>query len=376
MQVDPGGNRQAREARRKRPRAERVHLIPAVHQLLPAAAPYDAITGQAFAWRELLRRWGCTSEIVAEHVHPDLLGSVHRLDRSTRGLLDDGSLILRYALWSETVDTALRANGPVALCYHNITPGKLLREFNPTVADLCDRGRAALPVFKGRTSAVIADSSFNAGELRDAGIGEATVVPLLLDLPDEVPRRAPSRQPVVLTVGRVVSNKRLEDVIKAFTLYQRHRASAASLVIVGSDVGFERYRHALNGLVARIDARNVSFTGSISSQARDAWYARADAYISMSVHEGFGAPLIEALAHGVPVVARGAGAVPETLAGAGLVLDGDDLPLFAEALHEVASSRSTRSALYDAADQRLTELRPDVLVPRVRSALAPLLDGQ
>jgi glycosyltransferase involved in cell wall biosynthesis len=349
--------------------------MPAVHQLLPAATPHDAITGQAFAWRDLLRRWGTPSEIVAEHVHPDLLGKVHRLDREATRLLENGGVVLRHSLWSRTVDAALHVEGPVALCYHNITPGELLRDFNPVVADLCDRGRAALPAFKGRMNAVIADSSFNAAELRQAGVGEATVVPLLLDLPDEVPRREPSREPVVLTVGRIVPNKRLEDVIKGFTLYQRHRAPAASLVIVGSDVGFEGYRHALNRLAARIGARNVSFTGPISSQTRDAWYDRADAYISMSVHEGFCAPLIEALAHGVPVVARGAGAVPETLGGAGLVLDGADLPLVAEALHELASSPGTRNAFYDAADRRLAELRPDVLAPRVRSALAPLLDG-
>ena len=283
--------------------------------------------------------------------------------------------MLRYSLWSTTVEAALDTKGQVALCYHNITPGELLREFNPTVADLCDRGRAMLPMLKGRMNTVIADSSFNAAELSDAGIGEATVVPLLLDVPDEVSRRRPSRQPVVLTVGRIVPNKRLEDAIKAFALYQRHRAPAASLVIVGSDTGFERYSLALAGLVARIGAENVSFTGPISSRARDAWYARADSYISMSVHEGFCAPLVEALAHGVPVVARGAGAVPETLGGAGLVLDGTDLPLVAEALHELTSSRSTRNALHDAADRRLAALRPDVLVPRVRSALAPLLDG-
>jgi glycosyltransferase involved in cell wall biosynthesis len=283
--------------------------------------------------------------------------------------------VLRYSLWSTTVEAALDARGPVALCYHNITPGELLREFNPAVADLCDRGRAMLSILNGRMNAVIADSSFNAAELSDAGIGEATVVPLLLDVPDEVSRRGPSRQPVVLTVGRIAPNKRLEDVIKAFTLYQRHRAPAASLVIVGSDAGFERYGHALVGLVARIGAENVSFTGPISSRARDAWYARADAYISMSVHEGFCAPLIEALAHGVPVVARGAGAVPETLGGAGLVLEGADLPLVAEALHELASSASTRSALYDAAAWRLAELRPEALAPRIRSALGPLLDG-
>ncbi len=348
----------------------------AVHQLLPTAAPYDAITGQAFAWRDLLRGWGYESEIVAEHVHPELMGAVHRIDRAGRRFLNEGGLILRYALWSATAETALRARGPVALCYHNITPGELLRDFNPSLAELCDRGREGLPVFRGRIGALIADSSFNAADLRDAGLGDATVVPLLLELPSEVPHRDPHPERVVLTVGRIVPNKRLEDVIKSFALYQRHREPEASLVIVGSDLGFENYRYALNMLVARIGARRVVFTGPISSEARDAWYRRADVYLSMSVHEGFCAPLIESLAHGVPVVAREAGAVPETLGGAGLVLDGGDLPLVAEALHELASSPSARSTLFEAADRRLAELRPAKLAPRIRSALAPLLDGR
>ena len=94
----------------------------------------------------------------------------------------------------------------------------------------------------------------------------------------------------------------------------------------------------------------------------------------MSVHEGFCAPLVEALAHGVPVVARGAGAVPETLQGAGLVLDGDDLALVAEALHELVSSEETRRAFAAVAEERLAELRPDAVAPRIRAALTPLLE--
>jgi glycosyltransferase involved in cell wall biosynthesis len=349
--------------------------VTAVHQILPAAAPHDAITTQAFAWRDLLRGWGYESEILAEHVHPDLAGTAYALDRTGRRLANEGGVVLHYAVWSETVGVALRAKGPVALYYHNITPGELLRDFNPIAANICDRGRAALTVFQGRIESLIAVSNFNATDLREAGLGEAVVVPLLLKLPTEVPRRTPSREPVVLTVGRVVPNKRLEDVIRSFTLYQRHRAPEASLVIIGGDIGFDNYRRALNVLVARTGARRVYFTGQISAEARDAWYRRADVYLSMSAHEGFCAPLIEALAHGVPVVARGAGAMPETLGGAGVLLDGADLPLVAEALHELASSPLTRSALYDAADRRLAELRPNVLIPRVRSALAPLLGG-
>ena len=347
----------------------------AIHQLLPAAWLRDAVTDQAFAWRDLLLRWGYASEIVAEHVHPELRGVVRPLDRSTRRLLKHGSVVLHYAGWSATIEAALRANGPLGLCYHNITPGELLRDFNPATAEVCDRGRAELAVFRGRIDALITPSSYNAAELRDAGIGDATVVPLLLNIPNGVCRREPSSEPVVVTVGRIAPNKRLEDVIKGFTLFQRHRAPAASLVIVGSDAGFEGYRRALDVLVARLGARNVVFTGPVAAETRDAWYDRADAYLSMSVHEGFCAPLIEALARGVPVVARGAGAVPETLDGAGIVVDGADFPLVAEALHEVTSSHRTRNALYDAAERRLTELRPDALVPKVRAALGPLLDG-
>ena len=96
----------------------------------------------------------------------------------------------------------------------------------------------------------------------------------------------------------------------------------------------------------------------------------------MSVHEGFCAPLIEALAHGVPVVARAAGAVPETLGGAGLLVDGDnDLVLAAECLHEVTSSAETRATLADAAERRLVGLRPEAIRPLIRAALRPLLDG-
>jgi glycosyltransferase involved in cell wall biosynthesis len=345
----------------------------AVHQLLPAAAPRDAITDQAFIWRDLLQGWGFESEIVAEHLHPDLARPVRPFDRAGRQLLNDGGLVLHYAIRSETAEAALRARGPLAVYYHNITPGDLLRDFNPGVAELCDRGRRALTLFRGRTAAAMAASSFSAAELRDAGLDDATVVPLMLDLPPEVPRREPNPEPIVLTVGRIVPNKRLEDVMKAFALYRRHHAPDALLVIVGSDAGFENYRRALDVLVARVGGDGIVFTGPISEEDRDAWYDKADVYVSMSVHEGFCLPLIEALAHGVPVVARDAGAMRETLGGSGVVLDGTDLPLVAEALHELASSPSTRSMLFDAADARLAELRPERLALRMRSALAPLL---
>jgi glycosyltransferase involved in cell wall biosynthesis len=124
--------------------------------------------------------------------------------------------------------------------------------------------------------------------------------------------------------------------------------------------------------VARLGVRGVRFAGRVPDAERDALYGRADAYLSMSEHEGFCAPLVEAMAHGVPVVARRAGAVPETIGGGGIVVE-RDLPLVAEALAEVVSSPATRRGLAAGARRRLAELDPAVTARRLREVLAPVL---
>ena len=355
---------------RRRRAAGRVKTI---NQVVSSVTPGDAVSDQVLAWRRVFQRWGFQSEIVAEQVHQDLRGLVHRLADDGEALIAKGSVVLHYTHWSGAVEAALQAAGPRALWYHNVTPGDLLRPFNPGTAALCDQARRALTNFKGRFDALIAVSSFNAADLVEAGLGPVEVVPLLLDVTRVTPRARRNGSPVILSVGRIAPNKRLEDVVKVFALYQKYREPTASLVLVGPEDGFESYRTAVGRLVERVGARRVQFTGRITAAERDQWYAQASAYLCMSVHEGFCAPLIEALTHGVPVVARKAGAVPETLAGAGLVIDGEDLPLFAEALHEVVSSPTTRTVLAGAAKRRLAELRPEAVEARGREALRPVL---
>jgi L-malate glycosyltransferase len=345
-----------------------------VHQVLAAAAPADAVTAQALAWRERFQSWGVDGEIVAEHVHPELVSEVTRLAAAPSRLLDGSIVILRYSMWTAAVGTALRASAKRVLWYHNITPGSLLRDFNPAIATLCDEGRAALHRLKGKFDLSIADSSFNAADLRQAGIDVTVVVPLLLDVPSAPPPlREPRAKTLIVTVGRVAPSKRIDDVIRVFALYRRYRAPEAKLTVVGPEDDFEEYRERLELLGGSLAAGAVRFTGRVTTEERDAWYSSASAYLSMSAHEGFCAPLIEALGHGTPVVARKAGAVSETLSGAGVVIADRDLALFAEALHEVASGQDTRAALRRASERRLKSLAPDRIEAQVKTVLAPLL---
>jgi glycosyltransferase involved in cell wall biosynthesis len=258
--------------------------------------------------------------------------------------------------------------------YHNITPGRLLADEQPAVAALCDRGRRELPSLAGRVRVAIADSAFNAAELEDAGIEPVTVVPLLLDLPAPAPAAASrTAPPVVLSVGRVVPSKRLEEAIRAVALLRARRPDV-TLELIGAWDGFDRYRQALGRFAGELGVgAAVRFRGRVSDAERDAAYAGAGVYLCTSAHEGFCAPLVEAMARGVPVVAHDAGAVAETLGGAGLVIPRADAALTAEAVEVVLDEPGVSDALAERAARRVAELAPSAVEQRVLAALAPLI---
>ena len=81
----------------------------------------------------------------------------------------------------------------------------------------------------------------------------------------------------------------------------------------------------------------------MSDASLAAYFAAADVYLSLSAHEGFGVPLVEAMVAGVPVVTRGAGAVADTVADAALVLAAADPAYVAAALHRVCTDDRLRA---------------------------------
>ena len=92
-------------------------------------------------------------------------------------------------------------------------------------------------------------------------------------------------------------------------------------------------------------ADDVVLTGSVSDDELHSYYANADVYLSLSRHEGFGVPLIEAMAHDLPVLALAVAAVPYTLSGTGGLLSGDAINDIVDRLIDLAKSEEHRAAL-------------------------------
>jgi glycosyltransferase involved in cell wall biosynthesis len=123
----------------------------------------------------------------------------------------------------------------------------------------------------------------------------------------------------VVFVGRVIPNKKFEDVIRAFHVYRTRHNLRSRLLLVGSYGGFEKYLAMLHALVAKLGTPDVHFLGHVSNEELSSIYDVADLFLCASEHEGFCVPLIEAFYKRVPVLAYAATAVPATMDGGGVL---------------------------------------------------------
>jgi glycosyltransferase involved in cell wall biosynthesis len=103
----------------------------------------------------------------------------------------------------------------------------------------------------------------------------------------------------------------------------------------------------------------------------------ARVYVSLSEHEGYGVPLVEAALAGVPLLARDAGAVAETLGGAGVLVGADAAPAaVASLLERLARDEALRAAVLARQEQLAARVRAMDHGARALEALAPVLEPE
>ena len=132
-------------------------------------------------------------------------------------------------------------------------------------------------------------------------------------------------------------------------MYKRYVDSYYRFIFVGRYDGLPRYYAQVRALIAEYEMLpdRFWFTGPVPDEDLAAFYRWADAYVSLSEHEGFCVPLVEAMATDVPVLAYAAGAVPETLGGAGLLFAPKDLEVAAELLGSVVYDHDVRARVLE-----------------------------
>jgi glycosyltransferase involved in cell wall biosynthesis len=274
----------------------------------------------------VLRNAGFASDIFVETVDPRL----ESLTRDYRELVDASNannlLLHHFSIGSKASRIAYALPDRMALIYHNITPPEYFAAVHRTLARDCFRGRRELHAYIDRCELALGDSEFNRQDLESLGFPYTGVLPVVPDLTrlDRkadwfVARQFDDEWTNVVFVGRVIGNKKIEDLIRFFHAYQTRYNPRSRLLIVGVFSLFERYFAALTQMAADLRLTNVHFVGHVSDEELIAYYEVADLFLCASEHEGFCVPIVEAFHKQVPVLAFAATAVPATMDGAGVL---------------------------------------------------------
>jgi glycosyltransferase involved in cell wall biosynthesis len=250
----------------------------------------------------------------------------------------------------------------MVLVYHNITPPQYFIGVHKDLVKLCFHGRRELTAYIPRCELALGDSEYNRQELSDLGYPRTAVLPVVPDFthldgnPDRRLADLDDDWTNVMFVGRVIPNKKFEDVIRAFHAYRTRYNPRSRLLLVGSYGGFETYLAMLQALVARLGTPDVHFLGHVSNEELTALYDVADLFLCASEHEGFCVPIMEAFYKRIPVLAYAATAVPATMDGGGVLYDTKD-PLEIARLMDAVLDPRIEEAVLQSQDASLQRLR-------------------
>lgn len=154
----------------------------------------------------------------------------------------------------------------------------------------------------------------------------------------------------ILTVSVSHPHKNLDRLIEAYDILCKRYQIDCQLLIVGIK------GRAQSGLVNWVKEmsleKRIIFTGWIANEDLSLLYSEAELMVFPSLFEGFGIPVLEAMAHGTPVVSSGAASLPEVVGDAALLVDPYDVEEIAEAMYRVVTEEDVRANLIKKGRQR------------------------
>jgi len=245
---------------------------------------------------------------------------------------------------------------PLVVTVHDVAFRRLPEATTKRGMSFHSRG---LTLARRHAALIIVPSQFTGHELEREGFerNRITVVPFGVDPPvprdpDEIDRavaRAHVQPPYILTVGTVEPRKDVATIVRAVERL-RHTRPDLTLVVAGPR-GW--------GDVRGLDRPFVKIIGSQPWSVLDALYRRAEAFCLASLYEGFGLPVVEAMARGVPTIATTGSALEEVMEGAGALFYPGDADACALQIERVLDDGALRAEMARAGIARARELNWD-----------------
>lgn len=354
-----------------------------VIQLAPTISYGDAVGNDIMALHELLMKMGYPAEMYAENIHKLLAGKVKHFSKFPK--LDNEDIVIYHLSTGTDLNYKLaELDCRKIMIYHNVTPPKFFRGYDPVAVSLTEEGLKGMRFLADKVDYCLADSDFNKQNLIDAGYKcPIDVLPILIPFDDylqtpaaSVMSRYSDDRTNILYTGRIAPNKKVENVIAAFSMYKRYYDNRSRLLLVGSYNEKDSYYRKVKAYAESLSTPDIIFTGHIKFDEILGYFRSADFYLCMSEHEGFCVPLVEAMFFDIPIIAYDKCAVPWTLGGSGMLLETNDPLEVAGVIAHLKNDSGLRDTVLENQRIRLRDFQHEIIADKFMVYLNKFVSGE
>jgi glycosyltransferase involved in cell wall biosynthesis len=339
-----------------------------IHVVSTNAFERDAVGNFAISLHRLFRANGIPCQLYAGQFDPALRETIRHTCELFTAAGEDDVVLLNFSIFEPWLPRLAELTCKKILYFHNITPARFLQVYDAEYAAHCADGLAQLTHLH-RFDALVANSTSSArvlqgyaGEGNDGSALDVTVGPPIIgpkawhEVGPE-PIDLPPQSTRLLYVGRIAPHKRIEDLFALFERYHELDPDSA-LLIVGA-ARFEGYigflRYLLKSEYAPL-APHIHFLEGVSDGQLKTLYQSCAAFVTMSEHEGFCVPVVEAMMFDKPVFAFADEAVLETLGRSGRVFYSKEFPAIAADLRSVLTTSWKQRSIVAAQRERMKQI--------------------
>ncbi|EMJ88084.1 glycosyltransferase [Leptospira meyeri] len=331
-----------------------------IHQFSAGFQLGDAISQEMLEIKRLLSKEGYNGKIFAENVFSHDRKYAEKLTKAN--IKPEDVLVYHHSIHSEALDFILKFPNRKILIYHNVTPEDFFTGYDLKFSYLLRKGREDLEMIRDIFHNSFAVSNFNLLELQELGFKNARLLPLHLNFQKwkDVPRDLKLKtfvNPSFLFVGRIAPNKRQDDLIRFARTWKSKMGNQFSMRMLGfCNPNQQSYLDELNFMIHHLDlSEEVKIISYVDETMLKQIYSESNMFLSMSEHEGFCVPLMEAMYFHLPVVAFAAGAIPETLNHSGILFDSKDFDSLVPLVDSVFKNSEFRTSIIGAQNIRLDD---------------------
>lgn len=344
-----------------------------------ALTQYDAASQQVIELHKIFCELGYSAQIVTPKLDERLKKDCQKenividiLQDKKKFIAENKNSLIIYHMRTGRIFNYFLANYPkkIVLYYHNITPAKFY--FGNTWKSwlACTLARWQLKQLVQNSFFAWSASEYSANELKKLGMKFSNVMPIVLN-PQEYTLTGEKKiydGRKILMVGRGVPHKRQNEAIEMIAYYLEKISPKIQLWLAGTmKPNFEKFCKNLVHQKKLED--HVEFCGRVSQEELCRLYRSCDLVLSLSEHEGFCVPMIEAMFFDKPILAFNGGAVGEIVGNAGVVLNEKNPKIIAENIEKILTNKTILNNLRIERMKRLKELSRETIREKIKQDL-------